>query len=266
MYPVGVLFGFGFDTASSIALLAVSALAKRKEDGTSAVRGGEIVVLPVSASILSAVLSLCLLHFLTPISQTFANCTCAQILFTAGMTLVDSLDSVLMLYSYAGFPEGWRAVRVFEDNPTTSEDVIDSKEKEQEKGKAIVIAVATTAANEDEPGAQNDDAIVTVVPLVTEETETEKKQSKDGKTTPCDSSGIEDMGIPARTTTITPDQERHLRVKMNVMSVKGDMMSGLSIVLTLMSILVAFRCVGPLSSCTVSNFTHALMTSSPASP
>ena len=28
-----------------------------------------------------------------------------QLLFTAGMTLIDSLDSVLMLYSYTGFPE-----------------------------------------------------------------------------------------------------------------------------------------------------------------
>ena len=28
-----------------------------------------------------------------------------QLLFTAGMTLIDSLDSILMLYSYAGFPE-----------------------------------------------------------------------------------------------------------------------------------------------------------------
>jgi len=39
MYPVGVLFGFGFDTASSIALLALSALASK---GSSSA----IVVLP----------------------------------------------------------------------------------------------------------------------------------------------------------------------------------------------------------------------------
>jgi len=35
MYPVGVLFGFGFDTASSIDLLAVSAIARIGTDGKS---------------------------------------------------------------------------------------------------------------------------------------------------------------------------------------------------------------------------------------
>ena len=49
MYPVGVLFGFGFDTASSIALLAVSALAKKDSDGRPRISNGDIVILPVSA-------------------------------------------------------------------------------------------------------------------------------------------------------------------------------------------------------------------------
>ncbi|KAJ7853216.1 high-affinity nickel-transport protein-domain-containing protein [Mycena leptocephala] len=66
MYPVGVLFGFGFDTASSIALLAISALGRKRSDG-SAIPSGYIVILPL--------------------------------LFTAGMTILDSADSVLMLYS-----------------------------------------------------------------------------------------------------------------------------------------------------------------------
>ncbi|KZP31862.1 NicO-domain-containing protein [Athelia psychrophila] len=77
MYPVGVLFGFGFDTASSIALLAVSAIAKRGSDGKP-IPPGDIVILPF--------------------------------LFTAGMTLIDSVDSILMLYSYAGFPENSWAI------------------------------------------------------------------------------------------------------------------------------------------------------------
>jgi high-affinity nickel-transport protein len=63
MYPVGVLFGFGeprealidgypyfsagFDTASSIALLAISALAKRGSDGKP-IPSGYVVLLPVS--------------------------------------------------------------------------------------------------------------------------------------------------------------------------------------------------------------------------
>ncbi|KAG8859873.1 hypothetical protein FRB91_006299 [Serendipita sp. 411] len=79
MYPVGVLFGLGFDTASSIALLAVSALAKRDAQGKG-IPTSSIVILPL--------------------------------LFTSGMTLIDSLDSVLMLYSYSGFPEkGWALFR-----------------------------------------------------------------------------------------------------------------------------------------------------------
>ncbi|CAK9782757.1 NicO-domain-containing protein [Cutaneotrichosporon oleaginosum] len=68
LYPVGILFGFGFDTASSIALLALSAIATRGPDG-EAIAHGKIVILPF--------------------------------LFTAGMSLVDTLDSILMLYAYA---------------------------------------------------------------------------------------------------------------------------------------------------------------------
>ncbi|GAA6030432.1 hypothetical protein JCM8097_009105 [Rhodosporidiobolus ruineniae] len=64
MYPVGVLFGFGFDTASEISLLGVSALAK----GTHHIPAGQIILLPL--------------------------------LFTAGMSAVDSLDSVFMLSAY----------------------------------------------------------------------------------------------------------------------------------------------------------------------
>ncbi|KIJ54554.1 hypothetical protein M422DRAFT_24502 [Sphaerobolus stellatus SS14] len=80
MYPVGVLFGFGFDTASSIALLAITVLASKGTNGHIVGRG-DIVILPF--------------------------------LFTAGMTLVDSADSILMLYSYAGFPEGkkWALIK-----------------------------------------------------------------------------------------------------------------------------------------------------------
>ncbi|KIO02679.1 hypothetical protein M404DRAFT_9661 [Pisolithus tinctorius Marx 270] len=85
MYPVGVLFGLGFDTASSIALLALSALAQQNGGGLGVtckisreVAGGQVL-------------------------------TCSQLLFTSGMTLVDSLNSVMMLYSYSGFAEhSWK--------------------------------------------------------------------------------------------------------------------------------------------------------------
>ncbi|KAJ7505996.1 NicO-domain-containing protein [Mycena galericulata] len=87
MYPVGVLFGFGFDTASSIALLAISGLARKRSDG-SAIPSGYIVILPL--------------------------------LFTAGMTIIDSADSVLMLYSYSGFPDHTWAI--FDPPPPLADD------------------------------------------------------------------------------------------------------------------------------------------------
>ncbi|GAA6048554.1 hypothetical protein JCM3770_006550 [Rhodotorula araucariae] len=65
MYPVGVLFGLGFDTAASISLLGISALAG---SGEHRIPPGQIILLPL--------------------------------LFTAGMTAVDSADSVFMLAAY----------------------------------------------------------------------------------------------------------------------------------------------------------------------
>jgi len=63
MYPLGVLFGLGFDTASEIGLLAISA--------TQASQGLSVW---------------CVLLF--------------PALFTAGMTLIDATDSVLMVGAY----------------------------------------------------------------------------------------------------------------------------------------------------------------------
>jgi nickel/cobalt transporter (NiCoT) family protein len=65
MYPVGVLFGLGFDTATEVALLGISAAAATK--GLSVV---SMAVFPA--------------------------------LFTAGMTLVDTTDGILMVGAY-----GW---------------------------------------------------------------------------------------------------------------------------------------------------------------
>ncbi|KAJ7897502.1 hypothetical protein B0H13DRAFT_2337846 [Mycena leptocephala] len=47
MYPVGVLFGFGFNTASSIALLAISALGRKQSDRSAiGIPSGYIVIRP----------------------------------------------------------------------------------------------------------------------------------------------------------------------------------------------------------------------------
>jgi high-affinity nickel-transport protein len=69
MYPIGILFGLGFETATEVALLAISA--------NTVTRG-----LPVYLSLLF------------------------PLLFTAGMTLIDATDSILMLGAY-----GWAFVK-----------------------------------------------------------------------------------------------------------------------------------------------------------
>jgi high-affinity nickel-transport protein len=69
MYPVGFLFGLGFDTATEVGLLGISA--------TAAVKGISVWTILVFPT-----------------------------LFTAGMALVDSTDSILMLGAY-----GWAFVK-----------------------------------------------------------------------------------------------------------------------------------------------------------
>ncbi len=69
MYPVGVLFGLGFDTATEVGLLGISAA-----EAAHGVSIWSILVFPA--------------------------------LFTAGMSLVDTTDGILMLAAY-----GWAFVR-----------------------------------------------------------------------------------------------------------------------------------------------------------
>ncbi len=71
MYPVGFLFGLGFDTASEIGLLAVTAAA-----ATAAPHGGHAQTLP------------------------FAAIIALPLLFTAGMSLMDTTDGVFMAKAY----------------------------------------------------------------------------------------------------------------------------------------------------------------------
>ncbi|KAF9468489.1 high-affinity nickel-transport protein-domain-containing protein, partial [Collybia nuda] len=165
MYPVGVLFGFGFDTASSIALLAISAIAKKGPDGKS-IPSAHIVILPL--------------------------------LFTAGMTMVDSMDSVLMLYSYSGFPE--KSWIVLERIPR---DRIISDENGVHEGQGKTLPeLGTTIALEVHP---------------------------------------KDLGGTADAPEVMPSQGINVDTKVSRdVQVKLNVMSGLSIILTLMSILVAF--------------------------
>src|SRR5277367_2145268 len=64
MYPVGVVFGIGFDTATEVALLATTAL-------------------------------------LATHSLPWYSIMCLPILFTAGMTLMDTVDGIFMNFAYS---------------------------------------------------------------------------------------------------------------------------------------------------------------------
>ncbi|KAG8214576.1 NicO-domain-containing protein [Butyriboletus roseoflavus] len=169
MYPVGLLFGLGFDTASSIALLAISALAKYGVNNTQ-ISLSDVIILPL--------------------------------LFTTGMSLVDSLDSILMLYSYTGFAgHSWR---IFESNsfPLRTGDAQSmSCTGERAAGGAAVIAP---------PLDQPRDAIEA-------ESKTVDNARRDGDS---DAAGSEQ--------------------KDRMTLVKRSTMSELSILLTTMSILLAF--------------------------
>jgi high-affinity nickel-transport protein len=68
MYPLGVLFGLGFDTASEIGLLALTTAAATNGEGAGHLPLGALLTLPL--------------------------------LFTAGMTLMDTTDGVFMAKAY----------------------------------------------------------------------------------------------------------------------------------------------------------------------
>lgn len=82
LYPVGILFGLGFDTASSIALLGIAGATNTQVQDTSL--ESDQAILPDNAT-----------------TRSDATIILLALLFTAGMTLVDSLDSVLMINAYA---------------------------------------------------------------------------------------------------------------------------------------------------------------------
>ncbi|KAJ2919178.1 hypothetical protein MD484_g1195, partial [Candolleomyces efflorescens] len=156
MYPVGVLFGFGFDTASSIALLGISAVAKRNSDDGSAIPASHIVILPL--------------------------------LFTAAMTLLDSVDSVIMLYSYTGFPQrSWKLIEF------------------------ISKATAAESQTSELPAGANEKVASDI----------EEVKSKAG----------------VHADVVEPEDDERMAAQRKA---KMNVMSGLSIILTVMSILVAF--------------------------
>ncbi|KAI0770516.1 high-affinity nickel-transport protein-domain-containing protein [Fomes fomentarius] len=185
MYPVGVLFGFGFDTASSIALLALSAIAKREPDGQR-INPADIVILPL--------------------------------LFTVGMTLVDAIDSIVMLYSYAGFPDRSFAIIERRSAPPPLPQVTQQRDK------------ATTTAEKPEAASGLDLDLAEVPrtsPTVQDGVNINLNDQKANAYADADVVAVSEPGEDESA------RRRTLRVKQTAMA-------NLSILLTVMSVLVAF--------------------------
>ncbi|KAG8745874.1 hypothetical protein FRC10_006901, partial [Ceratobasidium sp. 414] len=183
MYPVGVLFGLGFDTASSIALLAVTAIAQRGADGKGIPRSNIL-------------------------------------LFMAGMTLVDSADSVLMLYAYADFPEKSFAMFERRDAPSNS--------TQSSRSSRSGLGVGPSGAQE-----QADE--ITPASPIQKHTISSKPSPPDLERAVSNAESMDAVGPGELDGGTTAKQQQTLE------QAAKNTMSGLSIVLTLLSILVAFR-------------------------
>jgi len=121
------------------------------------------------------------------------------------MTLIDSLDSIIMLYSYAGFPErGWKLIR-----------------HKRPKGKRRL------------PLVQNDQEAEAIfeVPQEVDSGASSKKSVIDQQ-----GSGSVTAGANVALDVDNEDDEDQRRKRV----LKDNAMSGLSIVLTMISIILAF--------------------------
>jgi nickel/cobalt transporter (NiCoT) family protein len=164
-----------------------------------------------------------------------------QMLFTAGMTLLDSIDSILMLYSYTGFAE--HRFQLFE--PVLETDARDHKSSVYREAAATSVSPAQLPRSE---GSHENE--IEPCPLSAALSEqSEKNGSSQGNMEQPVEVQLEDTDAKIRD--IRKEAQRELLVKRN-------MMSGLSILLTLMSIVVAFRYEFPPEP-TTSNPTDTLL-------
>ena len=158
------------------------------------------------------------------------------------MTLIDSVDSIVMLYAYAGFPDRkfalWESIGPTEQSPQATQRLMDDPEVLQSstgaKTPPVTERVISVAA-----------AHVAMTPSPLASMQALPRSGAVTPSTPADVATLK---------TIPDDafEERNEEV-MRQLRVKRNAMSGLSIVLTLMSILVAFTFVAylhlsPLSS------------------
>ncbi len=147
-----------------------------------------------------------------------------QMLFTAGMTLLDSIDSILMLYSYTGFAE--HRFQLFE--PIWENDEPDRKSNAYEEAAGTNVSVAQLRRSQGSHGNEMELCLPGAAPGEQPE---QSGSSQGNKERPVEVL-VEDADAKIRD--IRKEAQRELIVKRN-------MMSGLSILLTLMSIVVAFR-------------------------
>src|SRR6267154_501175 len=147
-----------------------------------------------------------------------------QMLFTAGMTLLDSIDSILMLYSYTGFAE--HRFHLFE--PAMENDERDHKSSVYRD--AAATSVSPTQLPRLEGSHENETEPCPLSAALSEQSE--QNGSSQGNMEQPVEVQLEDTEAKIRD--IRKEAQRELIVKRN-------MMSGLSILLTLMSIVVAFR-------------------------
>ena len=133
------------------------------------------------------------------------------------MTLVDSADSILMLYAYAGVPD--KAFALFEKAPVAGEDRPGSIER-----------IVSGSGARDSPRIDPGD-----IPQDEPEPERPVKKTKGN-------SGDADIeGLPELHHASLPEAGDDSQTSRRKLRVKRHTMSGLSIALTLISILVAFR-------------------------
>ena len=129
------------------------------------------------------------------------------------MTLIDSCDSILMLYSYSGFPE--RSFFIFAKSEGDSETI------KEHAGNDTPTAPVPKSENVSDDKSGNAEI------NLQDRKDDEKNGLPEEPLEPAQSTAPQGHASDSA-------MARDIRVKMN-------MMSGLSIILTLMSILVAFR-------------------------
>jgi high-affinity nickel-transport protein len=134
------------------------------------------------------------------------------------MTLLDSIDSILMLYSYTGFPE--RGFRIFEP--------VEANGASEERVGAYQESTAATQTSGSGDGDSDQRGLLAGVDPAS------IPQSEQNR--------VAEQNKKRQVEVVVQDVDEDMRnMRRNNMTVKRNMMSGLSIVLTLMSIIVAFR-------------------------